>query len=165
MVEIINGDILEAKEKYIVHQCNSVSNQAGGLAHYLFKKFPHADIYSGRPYPFKVNASNFPGNIIIKGNGKDQRFVINAIAQYYPGRSINDIQLLDGRNIREGYFRMCLTKISKIENLESIAFPIRIGCGLAGGDWKNYKMMIELFAISAKTLHDTKVVIYDNNFP
>lgn len=160
MVEIIQGDILEAKEKYIAHQCNAVSNQAGGLAYYIFKKFPYSDIYSERPYPFKVSRSHFPGNIILKGNGEDQRFIINAIAQYYPGKPVNDIHILDGKKIREGYFRMCLSKISNIDNLESIAFPFGMGCGLAGGDWDTYYNMIDLFSSSVNKLKNAKVVLY-----
>jgi hypothetical protein len=31
-----------------------------------------------------------------------------------------------------------LLRIAKIPNLTSIAFPWMVGCGLAGGDWKNY---------------------------
>ena len=37
-------------------------------------------------------------------------------------------------------------KITKIENLKSIAFPFKIGCNLAGGNWNNYLNMLEAFS-------------------
>src|ERR1700743_815343 len=123
MIEIIKGDLLEAREKYIAHQCNAISNQAGGLAHYLFKKFPYADIYKNRPYPYKAVGADFPGHINIMGNGISDRFVINMIAQYYPGSTMNDNGLLDGVVARLAYFNKCLNTILKINSVESIAFP------------------------------------------
>jgi hypothetical protein len=39
------GDLLDATEQFIAHQCNCISQNAGGLAFYLFKKFPYANVY------------------------------------------------------------------------------------------------------------------------
>jgi hypothetical protein len=44
----------------------------------------------------------------------------------------------------------------KIEKLESIAFPWRIGCGAAGGNWEKYMKMIEGFSEYV----DGEVLIY-----
>jgi O-acetyl-ADP-ribose deacetylase (regulator of RNase III) len=162
MIEIIKGDLLEAPQKYIAHQCNAVSNQAGGLAHYMFKKFPYSDIYSARSYPYKVNPGNSPGNIFVMGNGKDKRFVINMIAQYYPGSPKVHNSIIDGFRMREGYFRRCLLNIEVIPNLESIAFPYQIGCGLAGGSWDNYLEILKDFETRVKQKQDAKVFIYNN---
>lgn len=162
MLQIVKGDLLESKEKYIAHQCNAISNQAGGLAHYIFEKFPYANIYAGRPYPYKAAGSNFPGHCIIRGDGLKNRFVINMIAQYYPGSSPNENSLLDSSKVREGYFSRCLVEISRMENIESIALPLGIGCGLAGGNWDNYLKMLKSFAIHMNKIQNTKVIIYDN---
>lgn len=162
MIEMVKGDLLEAPQKYIAHQCNAVSNQAGGLAYYIFKKFPYADIYSARSYPFKINPGNSPGNIFTMGNGKERRFVINMIAQHYPGSPRIANSIMDGFRIREGYFRNCLNKIEAIPELESIAFPYQIGCGLAGGNWKNYLEMLEEFEARVNKKQPTKVFIYNN---
>lgn len=161
MIEIIKGNILDAKEKYIAHQCNAVSNQAGGLAHYIFKKFPYADIYKGRPFPYKASGINFPGHCVIKGDGLKDRFVINIIAQYYPGTPRPGGNLLDGPHVREGYFNRCLFEISRMENIDSIAFPLNIGCGMAGGDWEKYNRMIQAFAIGIKLKQNARIVFYD----
>jgi O-acetyl-ADP-ribose deacetylase (regulator of RNase III) len=157
---VIKGSLLDAPEQYIAHQCNSVSNQAGGLAYHLFNCFPHADIYSHRPYPYKAKGDDLPGNIIVRGDGKKDRHVINMIAQYYPGEPSSDSSLIDSAKIREGYFWQCLLKISRIEELYSIAFPYGIGCGLAGGNWDNYHRMLKNFSLLDE-VRDTKVCVYN----
>lgn len=163
-VDIIQGDILLSKEKYIAHQCNATTNQAGGLAYYIFKQYPYANIYASRPHPYKPVGPNFPGNIAIFGDGKESRFVINMIAQYYPGNSMMPTSLLDGISARETYFRKCLAAMAKINNIESIAFPHKIGCGLAGGDWDEYLSMIQYFSAKINISQNVRVVLYKNDF-
>ena len=140
MIEIVTGDIFEATEKYLVHQCNCVTNKAAHLAADVFEKFPHSDIYTGRVDPDQA------GQIIIRGNGKDQRYVVAILGQYYPGRSRYPKSSLDGIPVREKYFYRGLLRLAKVEDLESVAFPWRIGCGAAGGDWERYLGTITNFA-------------------
>lgn len=154
MIEIIDGDLLEAKEKYIAHQTNSISNRAGGLAYDLFKRFPYADIYAPRTSPDE------PGTIVISGNGEDQRYIIHLNAQYYPGESSDTDSEIDGSKAREKYFHECLLKVARIENLESIALPYFIGCGLAGGNWNYYYGTICNFEKYVSEKFGTKVLIY-----
>jgi hypothetical protein len=91
----------------------------------------------------------------VKGNGKDDRFVINLMGQYSPGKVTKN----ETAEMREKWFTDCLNEILKIHDLESIGFPYNIGCGLAGGDWKNYYEMIEQFAEKTKAV----VTIYQIN--
>lgn len=162
MIEVIKGDLLESREKFIAHQCNAVSNQAGGIAYYIFKKFPYSNIYEGRSYPYKATGINFPGHCFIKGDGIKNRFVINMIAQYYPGTPKNDSSLLDGYNARQGYFNRCLNEICGIKDIKSIAFPFNIGCGMAGGNWTEYYRMIESFDKRINATQNVKIVLYNN---
>ena len=161
MFAIIKGDLLEAKEQYIAHACNAVSNQAGGLAHYIFKKFPYANIYSSRPFPYRAIGKDFPGHIVIKGTGSQKR-IINMLTQYYPGTSNDELSLKDGIKARISYFTRCLIDISKIDGLESVAFPKFVCCGLAGGDWLVYSDILEKFSKKLKEKQNAKVVLYDN---
>ncbi len=140
MLEIITGDLFEATEKYLCHQCNCVTNKAAHLAFDVFEKYPYADIYAPRTVPDK------PGHIIIRGNGEDQRFVVAMLGQYYPGWSKFPKSSLDGIPVREKYFHQCLLRLAKVPELESVAFPWRIGCGAAGGDWERYLGAITNFA-------------------
>lgn len=146
--EIVLGDLLESDAQYICHQCNCISKDAAGLAYTLFNRFPYANIYKDR------TVSDVPGTIKIRGNGEDQRYIINMLAQFYPGRIGYE---KDSKESRETYFKSCLDQISQLDNLKSIAFPWLIGCGIAGGDWEHYYKMIFDFANKI----EAKVYIYE----
>ncbi|OHT14843.1 hypothetical protein TRFO_14805 [Tritrichomonas foetus] len=144
-LEIVEGDLLSSKEKYIVHQCNCISKGAKGLAKAIYDKYPYADAYKIQP------RKDTPGTIKIAGNGKNQRFIINLFGQYKPGKPRPGSS--DSVESRLQFFKEGLSKILEIPNLESIAFPFNIGCGLAGGDWNSYYAAIEEFAT-----HTTAIV-------
>ena len=59
---------------------------------------------------------------------------------------------------RENAFSQCLEAMDRIPKDAVIAFPYRIGCGLAGGNFKNYLKMIEELAKD----REGKVIIVDN---
>jgi O-acetyl-ADP-ribose deacetylase (regulator of RNase III) len=130
------GDLLKSKAKYIVHQTNCVTSKGAGLSKIMFEKFPHSDIYSN-------NTKRTPSQVIVRGDGVNKRYVINICGQKYPG---SPKYSNDGYYMRKEWFKKALDKILEIEDLESIAFPYGIGCGLAGGNWNDYKEMIKQFA-------------------
>ena len=150
---LVEGDLFESEAKYIAHQTNCLTTVGSNLAKAMFEKFPHADIYAPRanfPQELLPLPDEQPGNIVVKGNGKDERFVINMLAQYFPGNVKYPDSIKDGYVARQRYFKDCLLKIMKIENLESIAFPYRIGCGVAQGDWEIYSKLIDIFSGKVK---------------
>jgi O-acetyl-ADP-ribose deacetylase (regulator of RNase III) len=154
MIQVITGDLMFATEKYIAHQANCVSTgEAGGIARVIFDKFPYADCYSSRL------EKDVPGTIDIRG-GEIARRVINMFSQYYPGSPRYPDSNLDGTLAREKYFHQCLLKVAKIPDLESIAFPWRIGCGIAGGVWAHYLGTLTNFAHYVENKKGVKVVIY-----
>lgn len=136
------GDLLTTDAQYIVQQCNCITTRSQGLSKLIFSKYPYADIYTERK---RTGTKDTPSTIIIRGNGVNERFIINMLGQYYPGkggRYSND----DSFQMREQWFQSCLNQISQISDITSIAFPYRIGCGLAGGNWKHYHLMITEFS-------------------
>ena len=153
MIEIVTGNLFDSKEKYLCHQCNCVTQKAAHLSKDVFEKYPYADIYSGRGLPDE------PGTIIIRGNGQDQRYVINILGQFYPGRSRYPQSTKDGLAARQKYFHQCLLKIARIPSLESVAFPWKIGCGAAGGTWEYYLGNLTNFANYVERL-GVRVCIY-----
>jgi O-acetyl-ADP-ribose deacetylase (regulator of RNase III) len=154
MIEIVSGDLLDAKEKYIAHQCNCLTQKSAGTAKAIFDKFPYSNTYADRIDPDKM------GHIKILGNGIDQRYVINMFAQYYPGKPKYPLSTKDGLAVREKYFHQCLLRIAKISNLESIAFPWKIGCNLGGGDWNHNLVTLTNFTNYVEATQGAKVVIY-----
>jgi len=98
--------------------------------------FPHADIYTGRASP------DVPGTIVVRGEwGEPERPVVNMLAQYYPGEVRFEDSKKDGFSARLLYFKRCLSSMVELSDsvlTESFAFPWRIGCGAAGGNWDDY---------------------------
>lgn len=136
MLHQIKGDLLATQCQYIAHQCNCVTSNAAGLAYMVFDKYPYANVYS----------SEFirrPGEIVICGDGINQRFIIGMLSQKYPGTPGGDD---DNISNRLTYFDLCLSEIKKIPNLREIAFPYKIGCGLAGGNWDTYYNLLRRFS-------------------
>jgi O-acetyl-ADP-ribose deacetylase (regulator of RNase III) len=153
MIEIIDEDLLEAKEQYIAHACNCVSNNSAGIAKSIFDKFPYANTYINRI------EKDQPGTIKILGNN-NQRFIINMFCQIYPGAPKYPTFGLDGIISREKYFHKCLMEIAKIFNLKSIAFPYGICCGLAKGNWDHYLGTLNNFEKYVNEKFETKVTLY-----
>ena len=46
-------------------------------------------------------------------------------------------------------FKKCLAAIAKLPGVRSVAFPYKIGCGLGGGNWVEYRAALEEFARSS----------------
>jgi hypothetical protein len=154
MLKIIDGDIFDAKEKYLLHQTNCITKRAAHLSKTVFENYPYADIYAGRTTPDK------PGTIIIRGNGLDERYVVNMLGQYYPGHPKYPDSDLDGTIAREKYFYQCLLRVANIPDLISVAIPHRIGCGAGGGNWEVYLGTIKNFEKYVNDKFGTIVRIY-----
>lgn len=158
---LVEGDLLESDDRYIVHQCNCVTRTAGGIAKVIFARFPWADVYSERDGRPGFRPGQRPGEIIVRGDGEGQRFVINLFGQINGGGP-RDRGDEDSENARRRMFLDGLFKISKIgDDLHSIGFPWCIGCGIAGGDWGGfYEPAINRFADFLSDRFGTIVRVY-----
>lgn len=117
---------------HLVHQCNCISKgPPKGLASSMFNVFPAANVYDKRRQG--LGQIDTPGTISKHGR------VLNLYGQWYPGNA-NDSS--DSAEKRFGWFKYGLQDIGYTlpQNQQvHIAFPERIGCGLAGGDWNLYR--------------------------
>lgn len=137
IIKVVNGNLLDAKEPIICQQSNCVTMTSYGLAQQIAEKYPWADVYKRR-----MKTPSVLGTIQVDTH--DGKSVIHLFAQYMPGKP-NGRSLPkqnDGSIHRIQYFKACLEKMDELE-LEVVAMPYLIGCGLAGGDWKVYKAMLE----------------------
>jgi O-acetyl-ADP-ribose deacetylase (regulator of RNase III) len=150
-LKTINKSLIEADTKYILHQCNCVTKNSAGIAKSIFDAFPWANTYTNRAI------SSSKGSIDILGNGSDKRFVINAYVQYYPGKPVG----YDNYESRLGALKLCFDEIKEIPEIESIGFPVGMGCGLAGGLWNDYLSLIEEFADQIKSEQNAEVILYN----
>jgi hypothetical protein len=78
-LEVKQGNLLDAQENYIVHQCNCTGKKGKGSSEQMFNRYPYADIYSGRQKP------DTPGTCIVKSQaGKPT--IVNLLGQRYMGK-------------------------------------------------------------------------------
>lgn len=142
---VVKGNLLQATEQFIAHQCNCMTPGATGVAKQIFAKHPLANVYKGRKRTDKSTHDKC-GTLKVRSN------IIAMFAQYLPGKgkpSANQAMK------RLAWFKQCLKELTKL-NIQSVAMPYKIGCGAAGGDWPSYKRTLERFAIASKI----KVVLY-----
>lgn len=128
---------------YIVHQCNCVSTGVKGMAWQMFNKFPDAH---------HKNKKRILGTIdIVDNQGKFGNIsVVNFYAQQYPGKA--DDRKLNDRQSRIEAFYSCMNSLYEHIKKEhknegvTILLPYGIGCGLAGGWWREYDALINIFS-------------------
>ncbi len=139
MLTVVDGNLLDAKEDYIVHQCNCRTTKPYGLSKSIFQRFPGSDVYTNNTR--KLGSIEFRDRIVA------------FYSQDTPGGPKGDGK--DSKIGREVLFQKCLNILSReLEPTDTVAFPYGIGCGLAKGDWKTYEKMISNFA------EEYDVVIY-----
>lgn len=139
------GNILDADEDIICHQCNCKSLQAAGLAKALFEKYPEADIYKLLA-PEKRSVSS-----VFFSDLNDGKLICHMFAQIYPGKPQWGI---DSREKRLKYFRNCLDRLifsDSGRDVTGYAFPYKVGCGMAGGIWDQYLKEIKKFSKHIKS--------------
>ena len=162
MPQIIEGNILDAKEQYIAQQCNCLCVIPHGLSKAIADKYPWGDPYKTRTKMTRNCAipedRDTPGTIRVLrsptrdggegGEGGEGKSIICMFAQWAPGkpRAFKSYPQYekDTYDARIEWFKSCLEVMKSLE-IESIAFPWTIGCGLAGGNWNIYKSLIEDF--------------------
>ncbi|MHA1681868.1 MAG: hypothetical protein ACTSUE_13095 [Promethearchaeota archaeon] len=131
-VRVVFADLLNHGETYLMHQVNCTARKSHGLSKQVFTRYPSADIYDDRKHG-RIG-TGVPGTVDVRKN----EGVINMLGQYFLGYWKTAKQ----KNDRFKWFKMCLSSLESYfrfqKKLVTIAFPFRIGCGLAGGDWNIY---------------------------
>lgn len=157
------GDLLNSAEEYIVQQCCCTALKAHGLSATIAERWNSINPYIHRRrlrYNWaKVEDRPIPGSIqVLK---QDDRSVICLFGQYIHGKpgvykDPASTGIPDTYEDRFRYFQEGLEHITELRP-RSVAFPYKIGCGLAGGDWKKYKQALEDWAKRNPSIH---VVVY-----
>ena len=150
----VKGDLIELAKQgefdVITHGCNCFCNMGAGIAPQMAKAFG-CDTFdleeSGLGDMKKL------GNIDFDWVYNYDLWVVNSYTQYRYGRNHKDgvKKPLDYEALI-----LCLRKINKEFEGLKIGLP-KIGCGLAGGDWKRVKEIIKTELCDC----DVTVVIYN----
>ncbi|MBU8607895.1 macro domain-containing protein [Bacillus pumilus] len=158
MIRIVERNILDTTKNIICHQVNCKGVMGAGLAKQIKSKYPNVfkdykrlcenqNVKSGKSG--LLGATQF---VDVSGN----KTIANLFAQDNYG--------VNKRQTDYDAMELCLKSLNSVVNTDyskykgcSIAIPYGIGCGLAGGDWKIVKQMID------NILGDCDVTIYKFN--
>lgn len=128
MINIVEGDIRDAKEGVVAHQVNCQGAMASGVAKAIYTKWPQV-----KTKYLEFCADYTPQELLGRTQYVkcDDKYVANVFGQLYYGKN--------PRIIYTDYdaLRFALTHVGMFAKKHdlSIALPYRIGCGLANGDW------------------------------
>ena len=138
MVRTVDGDILDAKETYIVHQVNCAGAMGRGLALMIRNRYPEV-FRRYQQYCADHHAKALFGRVLLIPT-EDGKVICNVFGQNGYGMTK---QQTDYASLSKAF--MSLAKI--VPQNEAIAIPYGMGCGLGGGNWKIVEGMIrEVFA-------------------
>jgi len=160
MVKIVKGDLLNSNEEYIVQQCNCLTVSSHGLSKSISDKYGKwADPYCQRKRIGKRNLAqeqyrDKPGTIkILTSTPSDPKIttvqpnVVCIFGQWVPGvpgkYKTYPKWEIDNYENRLKWFEEALLSIPS--DIKRLAFPYKIGCGLAGGNWNKYYKIIQKF--------------------
>jgi O-acetyl-ADP-ribose deacetylase (regulator of RNase III) len=132
MIKYINKNIIDLAKSgeydYIVHGCNCFCAMNSGVAKAIVDAFPEARHEDNKTTP--GDSSKLGSVTFAKSNGI---VVVNCYTQYRYGT--------DSRKLNYEAMYKCLEELSKLDLKSRILIP-KIGCGLAGGNWKIVDVMI-----------------------
>jgi hypothetical protein len=131
---------------------------ARGFAEILFIKYPWANTYARRLPKWKdrnfncTGSPSVPGTVEVCVNFTEAKVhrIVNMFAQVFPSRAgihhehgspYNAIRYSDKAVDRQLYFQKCLAALDLCE-LDVVAMPFGLGCGLGGGKWAVYEKML-----------------------
>lgn len=170
-VRLQYGDLLETTDvDLICHQVNCLTVKSHGLSEQISNKYPWCDIYKTRQSLGGRNLATLetrgiPGQVKIFQNSGHPSIGC-MLAQWDYGRCdkprMRNIQpYRDTKENRGEWFHQCLCEIGSLD-YQRIAFPFKIGCGLAGGHWNTYFKMIKEF--SRKYNKNVKIIVPASRF-
>lgn len=138
----IKGDLLslfrEGKFDLIVHGANCFNTMGAGIAYQIATQFPEAE-QADKDFLIPVGDINRLGTFSMVQ--LDKGLILNAYTQFKPGRNLSAEALI-----------INLAKIGQLFKGKHIGLPL-IGCGIAGGNWKEVRELIRYY------LRDCKVTV------
>jgi O-acetyl-ADP-ribose deacetylase (regulator of RNase III) len=141
MINIINHNILNAKEDIICHQVNCYGIMGAGLAKQIKSKYPEVFYEYLKFCSNHWNKDNLLGSSFV-AKAKDGKLIANLFGQKNYGTRILQT---DYNALEKAFINL---KNYALQFDYSIAIPYKIGCGLAGGDWDIVSKMIESIFIN-----------------
>jgi len=149
------GDLLSCRENLIGHQVNAQGIMGAGLATHIKAKYPNVFEEYKLHCVSHGRERTLMGQCQIVEAVPGKKWVANLFGQFEYGRSSEQV-VETGMNTEYEHLRTALEWMKSVaeEYGYTVALPYQLGSGLAGGDWKVVRQMIE------EVFHDYYVTIY-----
>ena len=142
-IKFMQGSVFKTKAPIIAHQVNNLGIMGAGVAKQIKEKYPEA---------YQTYASTYKlyrlGDVLFTHTNQGL-IIANCFSQSGISRS----------HMTTDYdsFWMCmhnLERFMKEWGIDKVAIPYKMGCGLAGGDWKNevFPIIKDVFSKSDKII-------------
>lgn len=141
-IKYVEGSLIDASEKYILHGCNAQGVMGAGVAKLIRAKWPSAYL----AYKASKQHNGMRLGVITFASCSDGTVVFNGITQESYGWD-SAVQYVDYWAVREvmqgmNFLAQSLDDYVDRVGVPSIAMPM-IGAGLGGGDWDVISAIVE----------------------
>jgi len=142
MVQEVIGDLLTVDADFICHQTNFYGVMGGGVARAIWNKllddnarYAYRDLCRAQGRNLLGCVQNLPA---IRGSDEKAVILFNLFCQ-------DDNPQADGGLTRYDCMRSCLEYVERCAKLhrKTVALPGYMGCGIAGGNWRIVRGIIE----------------------
>lgn len=135
----IKGNLFDSKADVLCHQVNLYGVMGGGIAAEVRERFPDAyRKYKNFCSEYKFSEQLLGTSLIVKTDATEKQYIANCFCQ---NESSKDGCLTNYEKMRECF--IYVINWMKQNGKKSVAFPYKIGCGIAGGDWNIVEKIIE----------------------
>lgn len=135
----IKGNLFDSKADVLCHQVNLYGVMGGGIASELRERYPNVyNRYRNHCDEYKFSESLLGSSLIVPKDEKNNQYIANCFCQ-------NDFSR-DGCLTNYEKMRECFINVinwMKQNGKKTVAFPYKIGCGIAGGNWSIVLGIIE----------------------
>jgi len=134
MIKEIACDLFNSGAEVIAQCCNCMNTMGGGIAAQIRERFP--EVYEDDQSTVKGDRTKLGTVRFVRlTRGQPPFICANLYGQYKFGAGARHLNY-------EAIYR-CFTSLNSLANTEvKIAVPWRIGCNLAGGDWRIVQTML-----------------------
>lgn len=134
MIIYKKGDLLQAIEDIICHQCNTHGTFGGGLAYQIKQVYPQCEKQTIEFVKYRKTIDNILGDYYLYLNKQDKRVIANCFTQNEDYTTNYEI------------FEKCFNELKRncIDMKQTIAIPYGYGCGIANGNWNKVVKILEM---------------------
>lgn len=149
MLHEVNGDLLKSDCTVIMHQANCFKIMGAGIAKNIAELYPEVKNVDLREQGNPIDRFGRFTKAIINRN----LTIVNLYGQYNIGRGLQT----NYEKLESSIDKFLLdARLNNNVSLSKVGVPYKLGCGLAGGDWKIVKDILS----RQSNKHEVDIYIY-----